>query len=274
LAAFLYECARECGLLDQMYYASYHLDGETWSREIKPSSYARLMAGKLVKAREAVGVLYRGDQDVPGARNNRIFFGGDGSRELNPSRAGPRLQQYHANFTFMLKGDQSALASRLLTMAEHMIGAGYGYYFIRDELCNPMDYAEGGATHLDHSRFEYEESQEGVAWKAFKKSEKFWAKGPPTFRDLYQINLISERHTREPIGELGYLTEWIAAKPRRGQLEDIGQGRLLWSLTDAEMFDVRPLLNEAGLLLSCRDRVYRDLSYARNRIASTGAERR
>jgi hypothetical protein len=266
LAAFLYECALECGLLDQMRYASYHLDGETWSREIKPSSYIRLMAGKLVKAREAVGVIFRGDQDVPGARDDCIFFGGDGRRELNPSRGGPRLQQYHANFVFILKGDQSALACRLLKMAMHMIGAGYGYYFVRDELCKPMDYADGGSPSLDCNWFEYEESQEGVAWKAFKKSERLWSKGPPTLRDLYQINLISDRHTREPIGELGYLTEWIAAKPGRGQLEDIGQGRLLWSLTDAEMYDIRPLLNEAGLLLSCRDRVYRDLPYGRNRI--------
>ncbi len=268
LAAFLYECAGECGLLDQMYYASYHVEGETWSREIKPSSYARLMAGKLVKAREAVGVIYRGDQDVPGARNNCIFFGGDGFRELNPAHKRKHLKQYHANFVFILKGDQSALASRLLTTAVHMIGAGYGYYFVRDELCSPMDYASGGTSSLDCDRFEYEESQEGVAWKTFKKSEKFWSKGPPTLRDLYQINLLSERHTREPIGELGYLTEWIAAKPGRGQLEDIGQGRLLWNLTDAEMYDIRPLLNEAGLLLSCRDRVYRDLPYARNRITS------
>jgi hypothetical protein len=58
------------------------------------------------------------------------------------------------------------------------------------------------------------------------------------------------------------LSEWIPAEPRRGRLEDIGQGRWLWTLTDAEMVHVRPLLNEAGLLVSCRPRVYRDLPNA------------
>jgi len=98
-------------------------------------------------------------------------------------------------------------------------------------------------------------------------THRMWSPGQPSFRDLFQVNLISERHTREPIGSLGYLTEWIAAKPGRGQLQDVGAGRLLWSLTDAEMYDIRPLLDEAGLLMSCRDRVYRDLPYASHRIA-------
>ncbi len=34
---------------------------------------------------------------------------------------------------------------------------------------------------------------------------------------------------------------------------------MLWSLSDQEMVDVRPVLNEAGLLHSCRERIYRDL---------------
>jgi hypothetical protein len=55
------------------------------------------------------------------------------------------------------------------------------------------------------------------------------------------------------------LLDWIAAKSARGQLDDVGQGRWLWTLTDAEMVAVRPVLNAAGLLVSCHPRVYRDL---------------
>jgi hypothetical protein len=58
---------------------------------------------------------------------------------------------------------------------------------------------------------------------------------------------------------LGYLLDWIRAQPERGRLEDLGEGRWLWSLTDREMVEVRPQLNAAGVLYSCTERVYRDL---------------
>jgi hypothetical protein len=78
------------------------------------------------------------------------------------------------------------------------------------------------------------------------------------FRDLFQVNLLSERHRSALVDGVGLL-HWIAAQSGRGRLDDIGQGRWLWTLTDAQMVAARPLLNAAGLLLSCRPRVYRDL---------------
>jgi hypothetical protein len=79
-------------------------------------------------------------------------------------------------------------------------------------------------------------------------------------RDLFEVNLVSERHTSVRIDGLGYLADWIGALPGRGNLEEIGRGRGLWTLTSAEISNIRPLLNEAGLLFSCPERVYRDLT--------------
>jgi hypothetical protein len=53
---------------------------------------------------------------------------------------------------------------------------------------------------------------------------------------------------------------WLAVLHARlqhvGERSGINGPKLI---TDAEMFNVRPVLNEAGLLVSCRDRVYRDI---------------
>ena len=109
------------------------------------------------------------------------------------------------------------------------------------------------------SKFSRAESDEIGHWGIFVDEGRNWTGKWPIFRDLFQVNLLSARHTSTPIEGLGYLHEWILARPGRGRLEDIGQGRLLWVLTDAEIVDVRPLLNDAGVLFSCRERVYRDL---------------
>jgi hypothetical protein len=112
---------------------------------------------------------------------------------------------------------------------------------------------------LDYKALSREDAGEIGGWARFAGDGKLWSGEWPLLRDLFQVNLLSERHTSTPVEGLGLLTEWIISQLGRGRLEDVGQGRVLWILTDAEMFYVRPLLNRAGLLLSCRDRVYRDL---------------
>jgi hypothetical protein len=111
---------------------------------------------------------------------------------------------------------------------------------------------------LDYSPLAREETEEIGGWADFA-DEGLWTGKWPLLRDLFEVNLLSERHTSAPVEGLGYLTEWICGQPGRGRLQDLGKGRVLWILTDAEIFNVRPLLNQAGLLLSCRNRVYRDL---------------
>ncbi len=74
----------------------------------------------------------------------------------------------------------------------------------------------------------------------------------------YAVNLIAEDRAAELV-EGTRLDRWIGDKPGRGRLDVIGGDRKLWSLSDQELFDVRPVLNAAGLLLSGPNRIYRDL---------------
>jgi hypothetical protein len=147
-----------------------------------------------------------------------------------------------------------------------MLGAEYGYFFIRDDLCVPSSYANGMGAALDYSKLSNEDTEEVGRWAYFVSGRRewrdaggLWSAQWPLLRDLFQINLLSQRHTQKRVPQLGLLVEWITAQPGRGQLENLDDGRVLWTLTDQEMIDVRPRLNEAGILLSCRDRVYRDL---------------
>jgi len=263
MADFLLECARVSGVVDKMNVASYFVPGERRSRVIKVGSLQRLIDGKLAGAKTAASVLLEGDQPAPGTRHNTIFFGGSGGRDAGPQPDFIRSDQYSARFVFPLTGDHTASGAKLLELAAGMIGAAYGYYFVRDEICDPTGYCRGSVPLLDYGPRVKDEESDGVAWRNLSRSDRFWSVSPPILRDLYQVNLISERHTGQPLGQLGYLTDWIAAAPGRGQLRDLGGRRLIWSLTDAEVYSVRRLLDEAGLILSCRDRVYRDLPYAR-----------
>jgi hypothetical protein len=112
---------------------------------------------------------------------------------------------------------------------------------------------------LEFTETRRRDSEEIGGWRDFVREGRLWTGPWPLLRDLFQVNLISKRHTSLPIEGLGYLTDWIGARPGRGRLEDVGEGRWLWILTDAELFDTRPLLYEAGLLFSYQKRVYRDL---------------
>jgi hypothetical protein len=146
----------------------------------------------------------------------------------------------------------------LLQIAVDVLGAEYGYYFVRDDSCLPSGYSSGVSPVLDMSRLSDLEAQEISGWSKFVR-EGLWSGPLPCLRDLFEVNLISDRHTVAPVDGLGYLHEWIEAAPGRGRLKSLGRGRRLWALTDEELVNVRPILNDAGLLLSCNERLYRDL---------------
>ena len=85
------------------------------------------------------------------------------------------------------------------------------------------------------------------------------AEGLPPAIGALEGDRAAERHTQTPVEGLGHLLDWINAQPGRGCLEYLGEGRWLWALTDRELVEVRPQLNAAGMLYSCKERVYRDL---------------
>ncbi len=273
-ARFLIEATQRCGLLQEMDVAGYDLESERRTRNIKPKSFERLVQGELAGAREASSVLLRGDRSAAGTYSGLIFGGVAGSIRSRRGPTGPipvpgPPWRFSADFVFPLDEEPAVVAADLFRLAADILGAEYGYHFIRDALCGPWLYTAGISAPLDYLSLADDDAEEVGEWADMVSDGRVWSGPFPLFRDLFQVNLISERHTSVPIGGLGYLTEWIAAQPGRGRLEDIGGGRRLWTLTDAEMVDVRPALNAAGLLASCRPRVYRDLpGHGRDKIVT------
>jgi hypothetical protein len=265
-AQFLWDSARLCGPIEELKYASYSRPGELRMRMISPKSFERITRGELTGPRLADNLLLRGRRAAPGVRGDCIIWGGEasGSRRLKRGPTGPShaigepSHPLRASFMFQANEDHLECAKELFRRSIGLLGAEYGYYFVRDEMCFPDGYPYGIGSSLDFSEAANTDSKDISTWAEFA-SDELWTRPWPRFRDLYQINLISARHTSTPIEGLGFLHEWIVAKSGRGTLEDIGEGRLIWSLTDAELFNTRPLLARAGILFSCRHRVYRDL---------------
>jgi hypothetical protein len=264
-ARFLLAAAERCGLSSQMDIAGYSPAGKSRTRNITPKSFDRLARGELTGATESTSVLLRGSRPAVGVHAGRILFGGEAGsirRRRGPlgpiPLAGPPWR-FRADFVYPLDSDPAKTASDLLEMSVSILGADYGYYFVRDDLCGAWTYSYGIAAPLDYKALANDDAMEISDWADFVTDGTLWSEGRPRLRDLFEVNLLSKRHTADPIQGLGYLTDWIAAEPGRGRLQDAGQDRQLWILTDREIVDVRPVLHQAGLLLSCRPRVYRDV---------------
>jgi hypothetical protein len=267
-ARWLLEATRQCGLVGEMEYAGYDRLGERRTRPIKVASFERLARGELQGARHAAGLLLRGERDVSGSERGSLLIGGETSESPRRRRglqgtemiANYPYRAFDADFCFPTGDWPRDTASELLRGSVELMDAEYGYCFVMDDMCGPTGYSWGIAAPLDWSRSTMAQTDEVSAWREFVAEGRLWTGKWPLLRDLFEVNLISERHTSAPIDGFGYLTDWIRAQPGRGALEAIGRGRLLWTLTSAEMFNARPLLNDAGLLFSCRERVYRDLT--------------
>jgi hypothetical protein len=264
-ARFLLEATKRCGLAQEMRYAGYNRPDEARTRPILPKSFDRLARGELSGAREAESVLFRGERRAHGAYDESILFGGTAEsirRKRGPTGpvpvSGPPWR-FSANFGFPLNDDPITTATALFNLAVDILGAQYGYFFVRDALCGPSYYTHGISAPLDYKALSYDDAEEVSGWADFVNDGRLWSGDWPKLRDLFQVNLLSERHMSVAVSGKGHLGDWIDAQPGRGRIESIGQGRWLWTLSDREMVDVRPVLNRAGLLLSCRQRVYRDL---------------
>jgi hypothetical protein len=119
-------------------------------------------------------------------------------------------------------------------------------------------YPFGVSAPLDWSSVNRRERAEIAGWADFVYNGPYWT-ARPLLRDVFEMNLISCRQTEVSVGDIGRLNEWIEARAGRGHLEDLGEGRLLWTLDEAEIVRVRPELDRNGWLASCYPRVYRGL---------------
>jgi hypothetical protein len=266
-ARFLLEATERCGIaIEAMEFANYSRPGEDRSHPIKAKSFQKLIKGELAGARNADTVLLRGGLEAAGTSTGVIWVGGVAQhcraylRSLNGPKyiEGYPYEPFQAEFVFSLRDNGLEKSTELLRLAVDVLGAEYGYSFVRDDMCLPTIYPGGGFPSLDHN-LAWDDPEKTSGWSDFLGAGRIWTEPWPILRDLYQVNLISERHTRTPIKGLGYLCDWISAQPVRGGLENLGDGRWLWSLRDQEMVEVRPQLDAAGILFSCSERVYRDL---------------
>ena len=154
----------------------------------------------------------------------------------------------------------------LLRLAAEILQADYGYYFVRDAIAGAGFYARAmPAKTLGPGRLARADKMEAELWRKFVGEGELWTGVWPQLRDVFAVNLLSEQHLSADFEPIGRLDDWIAAEPGRGRLTAVGEGRVLWSLTDAEIHAVRPELWNLALMRSCMPRVYRDLPDARQR---------
>ncbi len=147
-ARFMLDAAKRCGF-DEMHYAGYNRPGEWRTRAIAPKSFERLTRGLLSGAKDAESVLLKCRRDALGADHNVVYFGGSaGSIRQRRGNPGPTPVpgppwRFYANFNFPIDGDPIKTASDLLQLSVDILGAEYGYYFVRDDFCGPEGYMCG-----------------------------------------------------------------------------------------------------------------------------------
>jgi len=271
-ARFLVEAANVCDLQDQLPAAGYSIK---WGEPSEHVDYAELVAlakGALPAASGAESVYLEGSQGSIDA-HDWVRYGGwlDAAPRMLEAPGNPAVPNYpyrafDGDFGFPLDGPGLERAERLLRLAAEILQADYGYFFIRDVLAGVNFYARAmPATTFDRGRLARADELESALWRKFVVEGELWTGVWPQLRDIFAVNLMSDRHISNELDGIGYLHEWITAEPGRGRLKKVSERRALWTLTDAEIHAVRPTLWDTHLTRSCMPRVYRDLPYARDR---------
>jgi hypothetical protein len=269
-ARFLIEAARVCGLQDQLPVAGYSTQWGEPSEHLDFAGLANLAGGEVPGASEAQTTYLVGSQGSI-ATHDSIQYGGYLDAAPRYTSAGDRAPSYpyrafDGDFTFPLGGQGLERAETLLRLAAKVLQADYGYYFVRDVLAGANFYARAmPAKTLGPGRLARADKMEAELWRKFVGEGELWTGVWPQLRDVFAVNLLSERHLWADFEPIGHLDDWIAAEPGRGRLTPVGEKRVLWSLADAEIHTVRPDLWNLALMRTCMPRVYRDLPYARER---------
>jgi hypothetical protein len=277
VARFLTEAAGICGL--QLPTAGYAVRWDDLHEQVDQDAIAELARGARPAASGAESVYMYG-YGGSSATHDKVEHGGwldAAPRRLmsagNAVKVGYPHRAFDGDFRFPLDGPGSERAEALLRSAAQILGAEYGYHFIRDALAQPHAYARAIPTSVDRSLLARVDSEESDRWRKFIGEGDLWTGPWPQLRDLFAVNLLSARHFSSFIEPVGYLDEWITAEPGRGRLTEAADGRVLWTLTDSEIHAIRPVLWDTSLLRTCMPRVYRDLPYARERPDLTRYER-
>ena len=271
-ARFLIEAAKVCGLQDQLSVAGYAIQWGEPPEHLDFAGLADLARGALPGASQATSVYLEGSQGSVNT-HDYVRYGGwlDAAPRMQDAPGNAAIPNYpyrafDGDFRFPLDGPGLGRAETLLRLAAEILQADYGYFFVRDVLAGANFYARAQpAKALGRGRLARADELEFKLWRKFVGEGALWTGVWPQPRDIFAVNLLSERHFSGFIEPIGHLDDWITAEPGRGRLTDVGGGRVVWSLTDTEIHAVRPVLWDASVMCSCMPRVYRDLPYARQR---------
>ena len=271
-ARFLTEAAKVCGLQDRLPVAGYSIEWGEPSEHLDFAGLAELANGAIPGASGAASVYLVGSQGSIATRDS-VQYGGylDAAPQTETAPGNKTLPHYQhrafdGDFAFPLDGPGLERAEALLRLAAELLQADYGYFFIRDLLAGADFYARAmPAKSLGAGRLARADEMESKLWREFVGEGELWTGVWPQLRDVFAVNLLSYRHMSDALDGIGYLNEWITAESGRGQLKYAADGRVLWTLADAEIHAVRPALWDAHLTRTCIPRVYRDLPYARER---------
>jgi hypothetical protein len=269
-ARFLVSAAETCGLQDQLPIAGYKSHWDDLSEHVDQNAIAELARGTLTDALGAECVYAEGSEGSV-STHDRVSYGG-GVEAVPRMQAGNTpiadypYRAFDGDFAFPLDGQSSERAETLLRLAAEILQADYGYAFVRDAFADPQFWLRGVGGPVDKSRLGRADFMEAQLWNEFVREGKLWTLPWPQLRDLFAVNLLSERHLGVFVNPVGYLDEWITAEPGRGRLKAAGDKAVTWSLTDEELHNIRPFFwDDTALTRSCMPRVYRDLPYARER---------
>lgn len=269
-ARFLVEAAKVCDLQDQLPVAGYSTEWGEPSEHLDFGGLVAFASAETAARLEAESVYLVGSQGNLATHDNVQIGGGlDAAPRYSSSGAKGPDYPYHAfdgDFAFPLGGQGLGRAEALLRLAAEILQADYGYYFVRDILAGAGFYARAlPAKALGSGRLARADKLEAELWRKFVGEGELWTGPWPQLRDVFAVNLLSTRHMTDYIEPIGYLHEWITAEPGRGRLREAADGKVLWTLTDAEIHAVRPVLWDSVSMRSCMPRVYRDLPGARER---------
>ena len=268
-AQFLIEAAKISGVWEMMEYGSHENFRTKRPKLIKAKTVERIARGAMPNAADAFAVTLHGDQPMLTKDRRLAEYGGHcaavrflGERVTYPwgqSWLGPGTLK--ADFVFPFDTGSFETARAILSCGVRMFGAEYGYVFVHDTYCCPEWYARGLANNPVYGRTGFLIADEIGDW-FWGCDDLIWSAGDPVLRDLFAVNLLSPAHLASRMGDGATLGDWIKGATDRGHLDEFGNDRWLWRLTDIELFNARTAMREAGLLFSKLGRVYRDLPAA------------
>jgi len=229
-----------CGLVD-------------WYRSINQEP--TLMSVKTIHFKSKHATFARADSklrksDFDGISSFAIY-------SLKPGWQVP-IQDYFIEAAFSIERDFFTLAidtclvagglgsiSNMAVLAIKCLQPSYGIGYQRPNWLGPVNYALGMVMGSGPGSPDRAEGLTISRWGDLGRDRRVFNDG--LLRDVYPWNFLNASQLSAKIGKQR-LDKWIKADKGRGELSSITESITLWSLTDTEIEQVRPVLWNAGII--------------------------